>query len=616
MRRVVSGMAVWCAIGAAYAQQAAIAPQKPVAPAIVRPYKPVVVPPARTSNSPRLAELVRAGTLYLTVQDAIALTLENNIDIEIARYNPVLAEWRVTRAEAGGALPGVPNNAAQAGQVAIGQGVAGSQQAAGVRIISAGSGGGGTNAQISQIGPVAQTLDPTVQEASTFSHTSSPQPNVVQSITPVLVDETRAHSATYQEGFLTGGSVTLRYTDNWLKENSPTDLLNPSSAPNLSLAFQQNLLRGFGVAVNGRQITVAKIGLGISELNFKAEVTGIITQVLNAYYSLAAAREDVKAKQTAAEVARDFLTNVQGRIRLGSAAPPEAITAESQAVTSGQALVDARANLRQQEVRLKNLLSRTGAGDPVLASARIMPMDAITIPPQDDVPPLDEMIKEALAKRPDLAATRESNRASEVSALGTRNGLLPNLQVFGAESQAGLAGDPHSFVVRGRTFAPDPYFAGGIGTALAQVFRRNFPTERIGAGVQSPVHNWQATADFAIDQLQMRQSDLTSQKSINQVQVDALNAAVALSQARARYDAAVENRKLQEELFEGEQRKYKLGASTPYNVIQQQRDLMTAQAAEVMAKVQYVMARIGLDQTLGRTLEASGVRIQADEKPR
>jgi outer membrane protein len=406
-------LAARCRVGAAHAQPSAIAPQKPAAPGILRPYMATVVPPIRPSNSPRLADLVRAGTLYLTVQDTIALVLENNIDLEIARYNPILAQWRVTRAEAGGALPGVPNNAAQAGAVAVGQGVTGSQQAAGVRIISTGSASGsGTNASISQIGPVAQTLDPTVQEASTFSHTTTPEPNIVQSVTPILVTDTRAHSATYQEGFLSGGSATLSYTENYLRENSPTDLLNPSSAPNLSVAFQHNLLRGFGAAVNGRGIAGAKIGVNISDLTFKTQVSGIGTQALAYYYNLAAALDDVKAKQSAAEIARTLLADVQGRIRLGSVAPPEAIAAESLVVTSAQALVDSQTSLRQQEVRLKNLLSRTGTADPALAGAHILPVDPIAIPPRDDLPPLADMLQQALANRSDLAATRESNRAS------------------------------------------------------------------------------------------------------------------------------------------------------------------------------------------------------------
>jgi outer membrane protein TolC len=592
------------------AQQLSIEPVRPSAPAIVRPYMAPTVPPARLANSPRLSQLIRAGTLYLTAQDAIALALENNIDIEVARYNPIIAEWNVTRSEAGGALPGVPSNASQAGAVALGQGVAGSQAAAGVRISGFGNNAGQTaNATVAQVGPVTQTLDPSIQEQSTFSHTSTPQANSVQSLTGNLIANTRAHSFSYQQGFLTGGNITVRYTDNYLNENSPTDVLNPSSAPTVSITAAHNLLRGFGIAVNARTITVAKMNLNTSDLSFKTQVINLVVQVLNVYYGLASAYDDVKAKTNAADVARTFVDNVKEQVRLGAVAPPDLITAQSQAVTSQQAVVDSRTNLQQEELTLKSLISRTGSADPLLREVRIVPTDKIVIPEKDELPPLDQMVSQALANRSDLAAERANLAASEVSALGTKNGLRPNLQVFGGESHAGLAGEPRVVTTPRGTETADPYFVGGIGTALGQLARRNFPTDRIGAFFQAPIHNRQAQADYAIDQLQLRQSQLSAQKDSNQVQVDVLNYVVALQQARARYDAAVKNRVLQQDLFASEQKKYALGASTPYNVTQQQRDLVTAQSAEMSALVSYSTARIALDRTLGTTLEANHVSI-------
>src|SRR6202020_342743 len=104
-------------------------------------------------------------------------------------YNPLIAAWNLKRSEAGGALPGVPSAAGQAGSVASGQGVAGRQAAAGGAGGNGGTGTGGAgNATISQIGPVAQTFDPSFQESSVFSHITTPEPNATQSITSVLVD--------------------------------------------------------------------------------------------------------------------------------------------------------------------------------------------------------------------------------------------------------------------------------------------------------------------------------------------------------------------------------------------------------------------------------------------
>jgi outer membrane protein TolC len=253
-----------------------------------------------------------------------------------------------------------------------------------------------------------------------------------------------------------------------------------------------------------------------------------------------------------------------------------------------------------------------------------VPIDGIAIPENEDLPPFPDLVQRALRNRSDLAAEKANLNASEISALGTRNGILPTLQVFGGESQAGLAGAPRKVVVQQTTESAaspptvvtqsfvetaDPYFVGGIGNALGQIFRHNFPTERIGGVLVAPVHNRLAQADFGIDQLQLRQSQLTTQKDFNQVGVDVSNSVIALRQARVRYDAAVHNRILEQQLLDAEQEKFSLGASVPYNVIQQQRDLAAAQNTEISALTAYSNARISLDQTLGTVLDTYHVSI-------
>jgi outer membrane protein len=596
--------------GLACAQQSSIAPTPPHAPAILRPYLAHGVPPVRLANSPRLGELVRAGTLYLTVQDAIALALENNIDIEVARYNPLIQEWNVTRSQAGGTLPGVPSNASQVGSVASGQGVAGSQQAAGVTAPGTGSTHvQSTNATISQIGPITPVLDPIIQEASTFSHTTSLYPDSQASATSTLVDGTRTHTLTVQQGLLTGGTVSMTYSDHYLNENSPTDVLNPTSAPALSVSVQQYLLNSAGVAVNARFINVAKMNRDASDLAFQTTVTNTVSQVLNAYYSLEADYEDAKAKRSAAETATTFLANVKEQVRVGSLAPSETINAESLAITAQQALMDSESALQQQEIQLKTLLSRSGTADPVLAGARILPVDPISIPEHDDLPPLEDLVKQALADRTDLASEKENEAAALVTNLGTRNGVLPFAVVLGNASQSGIAGAGKPVSIDGFTITPNPYFVGGIGTALGQVFRRDFPSESIAGAYEMSFRNRQAQADYAIDQLNFRQTQLSTRKDLNQVQVDIQNYVIALRQARARYDAAVRNRTLQEQLYTSERRRFELGASIPYNVTQQQRDLIAAQNSATVALTAYVTARIALDRTTGNILPANHVSL-------
>jgi len=599
---------LFCALLAA--EEPTIEPVRPSAPVVVRPYLAPYIPPVRLVNSGRLASLVRAGMLYLTVQDAIALALENNIDLEVARYNPILSEWQLERSQAGGALPGVPSSAAQAGNVANGQGVAGSQAAAGVSTGGNGNGGtSATNATIAQIGPISQTLDPTIQENTVFSHQTAPQANATQTILPVLVSDTKSSSFTYQQGFVIGGNVTVSYRDSYLNEDAPTDVLNPSSAPSLTVTYQQNLLRGFGIGVNARTIRVSQLNVEASGQNFKTQVSTTVNQVLNLYYALAAGQEDIKAKTNAVQVAEQFYQNSGIQERAGTLARLDVTTAQSQLASAQYDLVNSQTNLEQQQVQLKNLLSRTGIADPLLASVQIVPLDRIAVPETDDLPPLKDLLQTALANRSDLASERLGITSSEISALGTRNGIQPLLLGIASESAAGLSGKPQTAVSPFGVETSDPYFNGGIGTAVGQVLRRNFPTNRVAGVFQTPLRNDQAQADFAIDQLQLRQSQIQLNKDLNQVLVDISNYSVALRQARGRYRAAVQTRILQQQLLDAEQKKLAGGASTPFNVVQQQRDLATAQSAEIAALVDFSNARLALDQTLGTTLEANHVAL-------
>jgi outer membrane protein len=599
-----------CSLALLSAQEPTVEPVRPSAPVLVRPYLAPEIPPVRLANSGRLGNLVRAGMLYLTVQDAIALALENNIDLEVARYNPILSEWQLERSQAGGALPGVPSNAAQAGNVASGQGVAGSQAAAGVSTGNKANGPSSTNATIAQIGPIAQTLDPVIQENTVFSHQTAPQADTVQSILPVLISNTRNSAFSYQQGFLMGGNVTVSYRDSYLNENAPTDVLNPSSAPSLSISFQQNLLRGFGVGVNARTIRVSQLNVKASELNFKTQVSTTVNQVLNLYYALSATYEDRKAKSNAVEVAQKFVENSKLQEEAGTLARLDVTTAEAQLASAQYDLVNSQTTLQQQELQLKNLLSRNGIADPLLASVEIVPLDRIAVPENDDLPPLKDLLQTALANRSDLAAERLGITSSEISSAGTRNGILPLALAIGTESAAGLSGTPRTVVSKFGTETANPYFDGGVGDAVAQVLRRNFPTNRVAGVFQTPLRNDQAQADFAIDQLQLRQSQIQLSKDLNQAAVDISNYVVAMRQARGRYRAAVQTRILQQQLLDGEQKKLAGGASTPFNVVQQQRDLIAAQSAEIAALVDFSNARLALDQTLGRTLEVNHVDIE------
>jgi outer membrane protein len=594
-----------------YQQKASpISPQKPRSNILVRPYQAPFVPGIRTGNSPRLQDLIRAGNLYLTVQDAIALALENNIDLEIARYNPLLNEWSWERAAAGGALPGVPTASSQINSNVNGAGVSGSQQAAGVNTGNNGGGNASNNTTITQIGPQVVTLDPAFQQSDAFIHSSSPQPNSVASQVYNYIQNKRVYSGSLTEGIISGGQVSVSYTNQYLNENAPTDLLNPIVTPVAQISFQHNLLSGFGVALNSRNITVAKNNYETSDLPFKATVISTVTNVLNLYYALVADYQDLKAKQSAVEVAQRFYQDNKKQVEIGTMAPIDVTTAEAQLATSQQDLVVSQTTLQQGELQLKNVLSRRGLADPLLADVHVIPLDRIVVSDKDDLPPLKELTAMALKNGPSFAVTENNLKNTAITATGTQNGVLPQFGVFGSIQTQGLAGVPQTVVLDGQTLRPDPYFVGGMGNALGQMFRRNFPTQNIGVFYGALLRNRTAQADEAIDQLQLRQGQLQDQKARNQAAVDVSNQVTQLQQARVRYQAATHSRVLQEQLLDAEQKKFKLGASTTLLVVTQQRDLATAQSNEVAALISYSNARTQLYSVLGTTLDEMHVSFE------
>ena len=639
-----------------------IAPVKPTGPVLVRPYKAAAVAPVRVRNSDRLRSLVRAGKLYLTAQDAIALALENNIDLEIDRYNPLIDQWNLERYQAGGALPGVPSGQSLATSVASGQGVAGSQAAAGVSTSGTNqNSGSAVGVTISQIGPVTPTLDPVFQYSAAFSHRSTLEPDEVISGLYNVIDKSRNYSASLTEGVITGGTVSATYTESYLNENAPSDTPNPTYAPTLTLNFQHNLLRGFGTAVNSRFITTAKATLKGDELTFRGEVTGVVANVLTLYYGLAADYQDVKARETALRVAEQFFENNKKEVKLGAMAPLDVTTAEAQVASSRQDLVVAQTSLEQQQVQLKNVISRNGPADPAIQNVEIVPLDTISVPEKDELPPLKNLIATALNNRTDLAVQRINLSNQEISNLGTKNGLLPQLAALLNARAQGLAGPykigfiPNAIPVSSPTtggttttgtttssggssgssgggtgqslpagfancppntpkttacIAPLGDFVGGIDNALSQLFGRDFPTEQAGGFLTAYIHNRLAQADYGIDQLSLRQLQLQLQQAVNQLGVDVSNGVVGLQQARVRYLAAVKNRVLQQQLLDAEQKKFSLGASTTFLVVQQQRDLATAQSSEIAALVAYGNAQVALQQTVGSTLEENHVSLR------
>ena len=584
------------------AQQAPFDITRPQIPLPVRSYMAQQVPPIRLANGSRLHDLIRAGKLYLSVEDALALAIENNLNLEIERYGPALAKSALERARAGGPIRGVPSGISQISSVDSGIGVNGAIAAAGLGGGGGGGGGGGNGgATIQQIGAITPQLDPYVQNSTSFSHSTQPQFNTTASQTEALIDTVHAYNTQITQRLISGGTIVFKNYEYYDKENAPTNVLNPVVGPYMSLSVTHNLLQGFGVKLNDRGIRIAQVNVKGSLEIFRSQLFNIVVNTLNQYWDVVAANDELAARRHSLEIAQKFRDDTAREIAAGALPRVEGPRAESEASSRQMDLLDAQQNLDTRVVALKQMFSRSD--DPALDSAEIVPLDHIEVPAVEELPPLRQLLRDALENRPDVAVSKIRDMTTEMNLSGTTNPLLPSLQVQGVLQNRGVGGTP----VPGQ--GVNPYFIGGYGNALGQIFRRNFPTEQGAVGLSVPFGNRQAQADYGVDQLQYRQGEITSQRDLNNIVVAISSQMNALQQARSRYTAAKDTRVLQEQLLAAEQEKFSSGLSTFNNLIADQRLLVTSQISEVNAKASYAHARISLDQVLGETLSKNHISL-------
>ncbi len=598
--------AIFCcfvSIVPAFGQEAPLKVEKTDLPLIIRPYFPPNIPPIRLGNSSRANQLVRGGRLYLTVQDAIALAIENNLDLEVDRYGPLIQQWEVERAQGGGPLRGVTANNSQIGQVTSGQGVIGSEVSAG--LASSGNNGGGSsnNATVTQIGPVTPNLDPGFQNADSWQHLTFPQPDTTVSAVSALVDNRRVYNNSIQEGLLTGGFVSGSFNESYLNENSPSDALNPSVFPRARLYIQHNLLQGFGVGVNSRFIRVAKKNAIAAQSTFQSQLLNIVARVLNLYWDLVTDKDQLKAVEDAVDASQKFYGDTKTEIHAGALSRVDIYAAEREVATRKRELILAQTTEQQQENSLKSFLLRSDS--PLLDEAEIVPLDKIEVPASEELPPLRDLVAQAAANRPDFAVSRINQETAAMTAEGTTNAVLPTLIGFAGTYDSAQTGTPNP--ASGQVV--DQQFIGGLGKAAGQVFKRDFPNNYGGVYFQIPFNNRQAQGDYGIDQLQLKQNDLVSHRELNQLVVDISSQIVALRQARARYATAADTRALQQQLLDKVKLDFSLGGATLNDLITAQRSLSAAQTTEISAQAAYSHARIALDQVVGETLEKNHVSV-------
>jgi outer membrane protein TolC len=610
MKQLQSSIAVLCALLVAappsFAQEPSQQPRSRWYSGITRPYEARPLAPVNVSNSTRIDALLRAGNLYLSLSDAIALALENNLDVEVERYEFSIAEADLLRARSGASINGIPTGV-----------LPGVPTGANLALLGSSSAGLAANGDLSALATLGQNLsfDPFVTGNLNFGHTTSPQSNTVTTGTNALVTTNKTANFGISQSFLSGGTVSLAYNNIEQDQNSFRSSVNPFTTSSLDLSAVQPLLQGFGFAQNNRTIRIAKNNLRAADFVFRQQLINTVANVVQLYWNLVAAISTVSVNQQAVAVAQKLYDDNKTQVNIGTLAPIEVVRAEAQLATAQQALVAAQSAVLQLESVLKSALSRNGLTSQAILDAHVVPTDPIRIPEIEPVEPVQDLVSKALDNRPDLAQSRIQIDNAEIALAGTRNALLPTLNATADFRSNALVGSQNTLLgpVLPQTgqvqFPPiaDPFFVGGYGSILAQLFGRSFPTYSVGLSLNIPLRNRAAQANVATASLNLRQNQLLVQRQINQIRVDVKNAMIALDQARAQYQAAVKGRVLQEQTLDADQKKLALGATTVYQVIQDQRDLTTAAAAEVTAQATYAGARVQLDVSTGSTLANNNV---------
>jgi outer membrane protein TolC len=572
------------------------------------PYVGTHVPASPMANSPRLNQLVRDGKLYLSLQDAISLALENNLDIAIARYNLPIADTDVLRTKAGGIFRGVNTGVVQGtpgggigglGSGAPGGGAGGTTAGAG----GAGAGASGLVQSTLGAGTFVSSYDPQLNINSGTQHTTQQLTNVVLNNVPSLQTNSAVASVNFSQAFATGSSISFEFDNNRLTTNSPNFSLSPSLNSFYRFTFRQELLAGFGFGPNLRYLRIAKNDKKISDIAFRDQVVATITQIENIYWDLVNAYEQARVNEQSLNFAQQSFENSKKQLQLEAIPAMDVMKAEAEVSKRDQDLTIARTNLQLQASLIKNALTRS-LEDPVLEEMPVVPTDTLQTLDIQTTETISDLINRALNSRPELLESDADLDNRQISRKAAKNALLPSLTLVGFYGGTGLAGEKNPLFTG--DVAPLPTDLGG---AIHSAFNNTAPDYYVGFNLNIPFRNRVAKADQFRSELEYRQSELRREQLKKQIRIEVRNAQYALQQTRARLDAARKTRDLANRTFEITQKEQTLGAGSNLQTMTAQRDLALAELDLVTATTTYQKAKVELDRATGTTLEHNGIKI-------
>jgi len=582
-------------------------------------YRAPEVPEADLNDSATIDKMMREGKLYLSLQDLILLALENNLDIEVGRYGRLEADADLLRASAGAQLSGVQTQIStlSTGQSAQGSGqqIQGQRgQATGITTNASAQalGGGATGNAASFFGTQTTSLDPTFSTSMNFSRSSQPQISDFVTGTNTLIRDTSSYNLNYSQGFTTGTTLGVGFSTVLSESNNLRSLFNPNLGSDMSVSVRQRLLQGFGRSVNNRNIRIAKNNREIQDLRFELQVVSTVTQLQNLYWDLVAFIAEAEGRRADLDLSETLVKNTKRQVELGLQPGFEVTRVAAETTVYRQQLLDAENTIRQQENIIKNAISKFGPTSTALLGVEVIPVDKIEVPENEPIEPLQDLVQKALRARPGLVETRMNRDNSDINLKGIKNAMLPSVDLTAFARNNALAGTVNEDVAAiPGVGQPNPFFVGGFGTAIGQIARRNFPDYGVFISLNVPLKNRQAQADMTRELLRRRTADIQLRQQENSIKLEVAQAVQNLERARENYKIAGEARQLREDMLEAEKKRFTLGSSSIFQIVQVQRDLANARTGEINAIRAYMSSRNELERATGQVLARQNISIDA-----
>jgi outer membrane protein TolC len=581
------------------------------------------VAPLNVANSGRTDRLLIDGKLYLSVNDAVAMALEDNLDIGIQRYNLSIADTDVLRTSSGAVALGVNAGLVQGtpgGQTgttsaggtgtsttgSTGGGVGGTT----IGVGGAGAGVGGIVASTQGEGPPIDNYDPVITGTVSEEHVVTPQADIIFTGTPHLSQNLTNANFLYSQGFSTGTLMTVAFNNLRTSSNSLFNILNPTLTPNFRFELRQHLLSGFGFDPNLRWIRIARNNKEIADVTFRQQIIQTVSQIENIYWDLVNAYSNVTVQQRALDLANKTLSDNQKQVAAGTLAPLSVVQAQSAVVTAQQNLIAAQVNLQLQQLLMKNAITRNMA-DPILAVAPVIPTDTLNITQPYQVAPVEDLISVALQQRPEIATARISLTNSEISRKSIRNQLLPTVDLYAFYGASALAGPQNPLCTNAARGCPP---AGSIATtgyadAFTNLFNSSAPDKGVGVNININLRNRQIQADQVRSVLEYRQAQMSLQQTENTIRLQVRQAQFALQQNYVALQAAIAARDYAAQNLDAEEKKLRMGASTSTLVLQASSALTQAESNVLIAATNYEKSKVQLDLSTADTLTKLGIDL-------